>query len=136
MAGAPNNTSCMNTTFTPGIKMHQFPADPTIRRKWVKFVQRHRVDFSEPVSKYASLCSAHFEEECYERRFSSLLGEGNDMKSVLKKGSVPTKVSVVPKESDVTTERQKRKVNILTAYCNSDFCLQYINVPRFAAYNL
>ena len=84
VAGAPNNRSCMNATFTPGIRMHQFPADPIVRRKWVKFVPRHRVDFSEPVSKYASLCSAHFEEECYERRYSSLLGEGSGMKSVLK----------------------------------------------------
>jgi len=110
VAGAPNNRSCMNTTFTPGIRMHQFPADPIIRRKWVKFVQRHRVDFSEPVSKYASLCSAHFEEACYERRYSSLLGEDNGMKSVLKKGSIPTKAPVVSTLSDVTTERQRRKV--------------------------
>ena len=90
--------------------MHQFPADPGVRHKWVKFVQRHRVDFSEPVSKYASLCSVHFEEECYERRYSGLMGEGSDMKSVLKKGSVPTKDSVIPREADVTTDRQRRKV--------------------------
>ncbi|KAK3729018.1 hypothetical protein QZH41_011470 [Actinostola sp. cb2023] len=30
----------------------------------VKFAQRHRHDFRE-ASKYASLCSAHFEDSCY-----------------------------------------------------------------------
>ena len=68
------------------------------------------VDFSEPVSKYTSHCSAHFEDECYERRYSSLLGEGSGIKSVLKKGSILTKAPVVPKGSNVTTEQQKRKV--------------------------
>ena len=63
MAGAPNNESCRNTTFTPGIRMHQSPSDPVVREKWVKCVKRHRCDFL-PVSKYASLCSVHFEESC------------------------------------------------------------------------
>ena len=33
VSGAPNNISCKNTTFTPGVKMHQFPSDPIVRRK-------------------------------------------------------------------------------------------------------
>ena len=28
VAGAPNQQSCRNTSFTPGIRMHQFPSDP------------------------------------------------------------------------------------------------------------
>ena len=31
VAGAPNEQSCKNTTFTPGVTMHQFPANPVLR---------------------------------------------------------------------------------------------------------
>ena len=72
VAGAPNQQSCQNTTFTPGIRMCQFPSDPAVRAKWAQFVRRHRYDFEDPTSKYASLCSAHFEESSYERSLSSL----------------------------------------------------------------
>lgn len=112
VAGAPNNISCKNTTYTPGVKMHQFPSDPIVRRKWIKFVQRHRKDFDEPLSKYTSLCSAHFEESCYERKYPGILGEENTMKSNLIKGSVPTKDIVIPDDREVITERGKRKVNL------------------------
>ncbi|XP_044176984.1 uncharacterized protein LOC122959630 isoform X1 [Acropora millepora] len=50
VVGAPNNQSCRNTSYTPGITMHQFPLDPKIRSQWVKFVQHHRVDFGEPLT--------------------------------------------------------------------------------------
>ena len=33
VAGAPNQQSCKNTTFTPGVTMHQFPANPVLREK-------------------------------------------------------------------------------------------------------
>ena len=66
VAGDPGSTSCTNTGYTPGIKMHQFPKDDAVRQKWVKFVQRHRLSFKNP-SKYSSLCSAHFEDTCYFR---------------------------------------------------------------------
>ena len=59
VAGSPGNTSCTNTSYTPGIKMHQFPKDEAVWLKWVKFVQRHRPSFINP-SKYSSLCSAQF----------------------------------------------------------------------------
>ena len=48
VAGGPNQQNCKNTTFTPGVTMHQFPANPVLREKWIKFVQRHRHDFHEP----------------------------------------------------------------------------------------
>jgi len=61
VAGAPGSLCCKNNSYTEGITMQQFPKDPVLRSKWVKFVQRHRCDFNEPVCKYAALCSAHFE---------------------------------------------------------------------------
>ncbi len=110
VAGAPNKVSCMNTMFTPGIRMHQFPSDENVRRKWVKFVQRHRHDFGEPLSKYTSLCSAHFDESCYERRYSGMLTDENKMKVVLRKGSVPTIDSTSIQKTETVTKRQKRQV--------------------------
>ena len=59
-AGTPNQESCKNTSYTPGITMHLFPTEPKCRAQWIKFVQRHRVDFGEPINQYASLCSVHF----------------------------------------------------------------------------
>ena len=41
-ASSPNQQSCQNTTFTPGIQMYQFPSDLAVRAKWVQFVQRCR----------------------------------------------------------------------------------------------
>ena len=126
VAGAPNNESCKNTMFTPGIKMHQFPRDPVVRAKWVKFVLRHRCDFSDPVSKYASLCSAHFEERCYSRNQSILEGmEGLKMHRVLTKGSVPTRHTVVPPAPEVLPDRSKRQVNGRLYYLYSSSILNH-----------
>ena len=41
-----------NTFYTPGISMHVFPLDSILRAKWVKFVQRHRVDCYSFVSSF------------------------------------------------------------------------------------
>ena len=107
VAGTPQKRSCKNTSYTEGIKMHSFPKDPEIRQKWVRFVQRHRVDFKKP-TKHASLCSAHFEESCYLRRLSP----DSSCYRVLEKGSIPTKDTSFLEESpkDLTV-REKRKVN-------------------------
>ena len=114
VAGAPNNQSCRNTSYTPGVRMHQFPADPLVRAKWIKFVQRHRVDFAEPINKYASLCSAHFEQNCYSSSYSLQLDGMTDFKKnkVLIKGSVPTRHTVLIAGPEVPTEREKRQVSV------------------------
>ena len=77
------------------------------------FWQRHRVDFGEPVNKYASLCSAHCKDSCFPRDFSIHLESMTDekMKRYLIKGSVPTRDTLVPSGSEVFTERKNRKVN-------------------------
>jgi len=54
VAGAPNQQSCQNTTFTPGIRMYQFPSDPAVRAKWVQFVRRHRHNFKDPTSMFGT----------------------------------------------------------------------------------
>ena len=81
------------------------PVDRAVREKWLKFVQRHRVDFKEPISKHASLCSVHFERSCYENSLAfTLEGMANTKRNrVLIKGSTPTIHAVV---SEVVTEKR------------------------------
>lgn len=112
VAGARNQQSCTNTFFTPGISMHMFPSDATVRAAWINFVQRHRVDFGEPIHKYASLCSAHFEQSCFQNSLASTLEgmEGFKMKRNLIRGSIPTRDTVVPEGPQVLSERQKQQV--------------------------
>ena len=57
VAGALNLQRRQNSNKTPGTRMHQFPTNPSVRAKWAQIGVRHRHDFQEPVSKYASLCS-------------------------------------------------------------------------------
>ena len=118
VAGAPNNQSCKNTSYTLGIKMHQFPSDPKVRQQWVKFVQRHRVDFGEPVNKYAALCSAHFEPSCYSMAFGlSLEGmEQSNRNKVLLKGSIPTRHTVLPAVPEELSDRKRRQVRTTALY--------------------
>ena len=71
VAGAPNNTTCGNNSRTPGISMHQFPKNEKTRALWVRFVQRHRSDFDEPVNQYAVLLGANIKQ--YEVQFAEEL---------------------------------------------------------------
>ncbi|CAH3043901.1 unnamed protein product [Porites lobata] len=113
-AGTPNQRSCKNTTFTPGIRMHEFPSDPSVRAQWVQFVRRHRHDYKDPTSKYASLCSAHFDESCYERKMSVVRSVKKEykleMRVFLKATAVPTRDSVTPQSPEKISQREKRKL--------------------------
>jgi len=41
--------------------MHQFPQDEKLQQEWVRFFRRHRPNYKAQ-SKYAALCSLHFDE--------------------------------------------------------------------------
>ena len=122
VAGTPQKRSCKNTSYSPGIRMHQFPTDPATRQKWVKFVQRHRLDFSNP-PKSASLCSAHFEDSSYACLPSRTLPgtETQDLPvyKVLIRGSVPTRDTSFPTEENskepATNSRERRRVSVRPA---------------------
>ena len=114
VAGAPNKESCKNTSYTPGISMHTFPTEPKVRAKWVKFVQKHRIDFGEPVSRYAALCSAHFEKHCFQNDIAWSMGFAK--RRDLIGGSIPTRDTIIPEGPEVLTERQKRQVSKRFAY--------------------
>ena len=127
VTGAPNDQSCKNNSHIPGIRMHQFPTDPVLRGKWTQFVRRHRANFNA-TSPYTSLCSAHFEESCYERPMHANveLPEGSKLRSFLKKGSIPTRDAVVPPGPEVLSERN-RKVpsNILNLFSDTTSIYSY-----------
>ncbi len=118
VAGGPNNKSCTNSGDTPGVTMHRFPNDQAVRQQWVQFVRRHQVDFD--LAKYSSrihLCSAHFKENCYSKRFATTL-EGFDnggTNRFLIKGSIPTidvNIAVDKSKNENISAREKRTVCI------------------------
>ena len=97
----------------------------------VKFVQRHRHDFREPLSKYTSLCSAHFESSCYERKYIGLLISESKMQFILRKGAVPTIDSVSSEREEILTERDKRQVSLVYSLrINSYFVRRYMYMGR------
>ena len=115
VAGAPNGVSCKNTSYTPGIRMYQFPSKPSVKQQWVDFVRKHRPDFvrKDPERlKYASLCSSHFEEKCFTRRLirtdEGPVSIGN---RVLIPGSVPTRDCVTEPENEDMSQRTRRQVS-------------------------
>ena len=106
VAGAPNKESCKNTSYTPGISMHTFPTEPKVRAKWVKFVQKHCINFGEPVSRYAVLCSAHFEKHCFQNDIAWSMGFAK--RRDLISDSIPTRDTIIPEGPEVLTEQHKR----------------------------
>ena len=112
VAGGHNKVSCKSNSYTDGISMHYFPKNEAVRRKWMRFVQRHRKDFV-PLKK-SCLCSAHFDKSCYENRpiqFSDLADmkqPAPTFKRYLIKRSVPTK-DVVGGAAEMFTPPSARK---------------------------
>ena len=107
VAGGSGSTSCTNASYSPGIKMHQFPKDEAVRQKWVKLVQRQA--FIQNPSKNSSLCPAHFEDTCYFR--SQIDSTGVSWRGNLIKGSVPTRDFVHLPSPKKTSSRSKRLVS-------------------------
>ena len=118
VAGGPNNKSCTDNGDTPGIRMHAFPKDTAVRQQWVRFVRIHRKDFDP--AKYSDriyLCSSHFEESCYSKRYSSSLEnfDNSGTKCFLSRGSVPTiytQNAVDGNHSSNISAKEKRLVSV------------------------
>ena len=92
-AGSPNKVNCSNKTGTPGISMQYFPKEESLRQKWTRFVRINRRDFVP--KKSSCLCSAHFDDSCFEHKPLSLMdanatGEAIELRKRLIKGSVRT----------------------------------------------
>ena len=59
---------CSNTK--DGVSLHRFPSDPKYRCIWTTKVKLTRVKWSRP-TEHTFLCSAHFEQTCFERGLHS-----------------------------------------------------------------
>ncbi|XP_049573527.1 zinc finger MYM-type protein 1 isoform X1 [Syngnathus scovelli] len=81
---------CSNTN-EAGVSLFLFPKDEGLRKQWTEQVQTTRKDWSGPTD-YSVLCSAHFQETCFEPGplMRIKLGISTRCKLVLKKDSVPT----------------------------------------------
>ena len=66
VAGAPNNVSCKNNTYTLGVSIHYFPKNEEVCQKWIRFARRHGKDFKP--SNSSVLCLVHFGDSCFEHR--------------------------------------------------------------------
>ncbi|XP_068734517.1 uncharacterized protein [Montipora capricornis] len=108
-AGSRNAVNCSNKSGLPGITMHYFPSDESLRQKWIRFVRIHRKDFVP--SKSSALCSAHFDESCFHVKGIPLFddsGKKTMPKRYLIRGSIPSKDTVVPYTSPLTSRKRRR----------------------------
>ena len=88
VCGGPGLRSCTNTYHVEGISMHKFPANEEQRKMWIKFVRKHRPNFTPTNSSV--ICSAHFETSCFATRYH--IGVPDELKPkprYLLEGSVP-----------------------------------------------
>ena len=109
VAGAPNDVSCKNNTYTTGVSMHYFPKNEAVCQKWIRFVRRHRKDFTP--SNSSVLCSVHFEDSCFEHRPIAVPRENGEfiqLKKRLISGSIPTRDTVIPHSSPLTCRKRRR----------------------------
>lgn len=120
VAGTYEGTSCTNTQFTEDVSFHYFPdktSDQRRHQQWVRFVRRHRPNFTP--SKYSSLCSVHFDDNCYTMRRD--LAKELGIRVKLRDDSVPTIDVAKEKGSDSgITFRERKQVGVgllLIIYC-------------------
>ena len=108
LLAGPGAVNCANKTGTPGITMHYFPKDETLRQKWTRFVRIHRKDFVS--TKSSALCSANFDETCFHSKsIAAFDASGNpvNQKRRLILGSIPSKDTVVPYTSPLTSRKRR-----------------------------
>ena len=77
-----------SSTNSDGVSLHLFPKDQSLRKQWIKQVQRHRAKWT--ATSYSVLCSKHFSDDCFEieHKFASSFGLKSRKK--LKPDAVPT----------------------------------------------
>lgn len=91
-----------------------FPAKQKIQRriKWVNFVRKHRPSFH--ASGTSLLCSAHFEDSCYNTDVT--LAKTLGMKRILREDAIPTVdvAGILSPAVENLSERKRRQVDRLS----------------------
>ncbi|RVE47487.1 hypothetical protein evm_007898 [Chilo suppressalis] len=72
----------------------KFPANETIRAKWIKIIRQARLDEIWNPAKSSVICSKHFEDDCFYDTKCGL--------KKIRKGSVPNKHMAIISEEDET----------------------------------
>ena len=98
-----------NKTNADIVSLHQFPADESVRRQWIAFVQTKREPYSWTPSS-GHICSHHFSAESYEGLGAKIAGFGS--KLVLKKFAVPSIHASLTPEQVNKARRRKRKLSL------------------------
>ena len=97
------------------ISMHSFPADKSVRARWVKFVQLHRKDFFRKGS--FPVCSVHFKPSAFQRAIHM---EGQQRN--LAKGAFP--IIFKPKQTpSPVSQRSRRNVSCVIILFESSVTL-------------
>lgn len=96
---------CSNTS-QDGFSLHKFPKDPQLRRIWTSKVKLTRTKWPGP-SKYAVLCSAHFDDTCFDEEHRGLYSSfGLKRAAKLRPDAVPSKFTLKKKTEQVTKTRK------------------------------
>ena len=67
VAGGQNKVSCKNTSYTPGISMHRFPKDESLRRLWTQFVRLSTVSLNFFSAQYLDFLIAPLVDQKTDR---------------------------------------------------------------------
>ncbi|XP_023821419.1 zinc finger protein 570 isoform X2 [Oryzias latipes] len=108
---------CSNTS-SESVSVYKFPKQETLLKQWTKQVQRTRANWVPTAS--STLCSEHFEADCFEEKPQLMKDMGMHVryKKVLKPNAIPTifKRSLVgtsetetPSTSSGSSQYKKRK---------------------------
>ncbi|XP_071643599.1 uncharacterized protein [Temnothorax longispinosus] len=104
--------NCTNRTVTKNIKFFQFPKEPVILQQWLKACGKNE---GEIKTNSATVCSAHFDESCFEMVWTKPRQKNIPAKQILrlKKGSIPRKFLNLGKKRKRTCEDDNEKIKTL-----------------------
>ena len=103
-----------NNSNAPGSTMHLFPRDRTYRQKWERFVRQGRAHWTH-ATPTSVICGAHFvtpdDFDGYQQ-----WSMGYKRQLDLKKGAIPTKMSICESKSTSLSELLRRSVAIVSHF--------------------
>ena len=106
--GTYGEISCTNTQFTKDVSFFRFPDEKKESKRhklWLQFVHRHRPTFKP--SKYSTVCSVHFEDDCFTTSKEVAKEVGKRLR--LKPDAVPTVDAANEPQEEQTLSRTARE---------------------------
>uniref|UniRef100_A0A3P9HD04 THAP-type domain-containing protein n=1 Tax=Oryzias latipes TaxID=8090 RepID=A0A3P9HD04_ORYLA len=98
---------CSNTS-SESVSVYKFPKQELLLKQWTKQVQRTRANWVPTAS--STLCSEHFEADCFEEtpQYKRVL-KPNAIPTIFKTSLVGTSETVTPSTSTGSSQYKKRK---------------------------